>query len=154
MIGVGNRLAVLLQLQPADASVVVLHKLAVDFRTLLVGQNEIVAMLNRLGHQVVVITFLAMRASSVGATFHFQLHQPHVDPHLQQLSTIAATADAHADRVGIVRPIPQDVVDVIGSCHTRSLKRGAFSCWFVKRSRRQLHVAYERLTGLLNEKHQ
>src|SRR5262249_416015 len=93
------------------------------FGTLFFGELEVVAFVHCQAEQVVEIGFGSARSSSVGPMINFQLQDPHVDPHLQQLASVAAADQPCADFAWLVGPIAENRIDMSRFGHSLGRKR-------------------------------
>ena len=94
VVGVGHRPVELPQGQAADAPVIVLHELAVDLETLLVGQQlRHVAAVAQLAGDVFQVGVLAAWPLAVGPAGELHLQQAQLDPHLQHFAAAGGADD-------------------------------------------------------------
>ena len=113
---VGDGAGVVAEGQPADAAVVELDKLAVGLLALVLAQRERPFGAGRQGgllFQVVEIRGRSMRSGTVGSAVRFDLQDPKIDAHLDNVPAIAGLHHARLDYAGLEFPSLQRSVDIL-----------------------------------------
>ena len=66
---------------------------------------------------MIEVGFAAARAAGRRAALDFELQNAHLYPHLQHFAPLAGPHQARADFAWLIRPTPQDLIDVLSPCH-------------------------------------
>ena len=119
MIGVAHRPAKFPQGQPANPPVIELQELAIRGDALLGVELEIFPLVQGQVQQMIEIGFAAVGPLAVGPPVDLELQNAHLDPHLQHFAALAGPHQARADFARLIRPTPQDLIDVLSPCHDR-----------------------------------
>ena len=54
---------------------------------------------------------------TVGASRRFELENPHLDSHLNDIATVVALYHPYANGLRVEWPLPKDFVDILSLCH-------------------------------------
>ena len=114
VVGIFGRTSVFTQREPADTTVIKLHKLAIRLRALLIAELEVIAFANHLTDEVVEIGVGAARPLPIGTKLRLQLQEPHIDPHLDHFATTGCRHHAGVDFSRSDRPARQQSLDLAG----------------------------------------
>lgn len=109
MVCVLNRTMVMLQSQPRDSSVVILHEFAVGLEALILVHDEILVAFLDIQHPVQEGS-VALDLLAVGATLSFHLQDAEVDAHLDDIPTIVSFDEADRECMRVECPLPKDFI--------------------------------------------
>ena len=114
MVGVAGGSAILAQRKPANPAVIILDKLAIGIHALFRCKHK-VRIVQRLGHEMVVVSGRPMRPSPVGPVLRLKLQNAHIDPHLQHVPAVRTLHQAHHHLARAVRPGIEQFVEILSA---------------------------------------
>ena len=114
VVRVGHGPLELPQRQAADSPVIILNELAVDLKTLFVGQQlRHVLRVAQLAGDVFQVGVLAARPLAVGPARELHLQEAQFDPHLQHFAAAGSADDPRTDHARLIGPVAKDGVNIL-----------------------------------------
>ena len=117
VIGIAGGLPIRPQRQPAEPPLIELGEFPVGLDALFLREPEGVPLADHLADEVVVVGFRPVRPLAVGAKVGLHLHDAHVDPHLEHVTSGAGLDEPRVDLTRAEIPVPEEGIDVAGGGH-------------------------------------